>query len=139
MSDTHWQQQREWSGEARHVTEVRIFVARSLALHGAEAVVDDAVLVVSELATNAVLHARTPFRVSLSRADDHLHVAVGDASSTQPRAVASEPLGPSGRGLSIVGALSRGWGVENTAGGVKSVWACLLIPRIDDAARTVQI
>ena len=100
---------------------------------------EDAVLVVSELATNAALHARTPFRVSLSRADEHLLLEFTDASSTQPRAVRIEPLALSGRGLSIVGTVSHRWGVENTANGVKKVWASLPVPRVDDPSRTVHI
>jgi anti-sigma regulatory factor (Ser/Thr protein kinase) len=138
VSHTHWHHHKEWPGEARHVREVRQFVARSLVHHGLEAVMEDAVLVVSELATNAVVHARTPFRVSLSRADEELLLEVADASTTQPRTVGSEPLALSGRGLSIVGTVSQAWGVQNTANGVKKVWASLPTPRVDDPARTVQ-
>lgn len=52
--------------------------------------VDDAVLVVSELTTNVVLHARTRFLASLSRAEKHLLLAVTDASSALPRLAPGE-------------------------------------------------
>ena len=96
--------------------------------------VDDAVLVVSEIATNVVLHARTPFIVSLSRAEGQLLLEVTDASSAQPRlAWSDDPLATSGRGLSSVAILSQAWGVDNAPDGAKRVWACLPIPGVGDS------
>ena len=81
-------------------------------------------LVVSELATNAVRHARTPFTVSLHAFEQTLMLEVEDGSWTEPcQAVRAKLLDVHGRGLSIVSLLSRDWGVDPHPGGGKSVWA----------------
>lgn len=80
------------------------------------------VLVVSELATNAVRHARSPFSV-MARSDDRvIRIAVRDHSATMPQVQDVAPLQGSGMGLRMVAAVAGRWGVEVTAGG-KSVWA----------------
>jgi len=137
VSHTRWQHHHEWSGEPRHVHDVRRFVATSLARHGLDAMVQDAVLVASELATNAVLHARTSFAVSLSRADGHVLLQVTDASSAPPQRAWRDPLDVSGRGLSIVETVSQAWGVDNSANGLKSVWASFPVPPAGDSGRAV--
>jgi anti-sigma regulatory factor (Ser/Thr protein kinase) len=129
----HWQHQQEWPGEAHSVHDVRDFVTAHLVRHGLSALVDDAVLVVSELATNVVLHANTPFRVSLSRAEEQLLLEVTDHSSNPPRPAPGDPLSTSGRGLAIVGILSQSWGVHHATNGAKNVWASFPIPRVRDS------
>lgn len=64
-------------------------------------------LAVSELASNAVLHARTPFVVQIERLDDGVRVSVSDGDPTPPRVRQVEPANITGRGMSIVEALSR--------------------------------
>lgn len=80
-------------------------------------------LIVSELATNAVVHARTGFEVRISEdRDGHVHGSVTDTGGGVPsveRRVA--PLGEHGRGLRIVERLATTWGTEWLAGG-KRVW-----------------
>jgi anti-sigma regulatory factor (Ser/Thr protein kinase) len=79
-------------------------------------------LVVSELATNAVRHARSPFSV-LARSDDQvIRISVRDHSAAMPQVHDVAPLQGSGMGLRMVAAIAGRWGVEVTAGG-KSVWA----------------
>jgi two-component sensor histidine kinase len=79
--------------------------------------------VVSELATNAVVHAATAFTVNLSRLDDVLTLTVEDGSPGFPRQFGpGAELAPGGRGLRIVEALSTAWGVTDKVTG-KSVWA----------------
>ena len=69
---------------------------------------DTAALLVSELATNAVRHARTPFTVDM-RHDDHvLEVDVGDDDPRLP--ILRTPDDEGGRGLRIVAALADEWG-----------------------------
>lgn len=93
--------------------EARDFVASYLGNVENPAAVDKALLIVSELATNAVLHARTPFVVEVRDAGDVIWVAVRDGDVAKP-----EP----GRGLELVEAASREWGVDSAPAG-KVIWA----------------
>lgn len=87
--------------------------------------VDDAVLVVSELATNVERHSRSWLTVDVVAVDDHVLVAVTDPdvdSVPRPREVA--PDQPSGRGLLVVSSVSSWWGVV-VRQRTKTVWAAL--------------
>ena len=93
-----------------------------------ERVADDAALVVSELTSNAVLHARTPFNVSASRLGSGLRVSVADFDPTLPSPSINRPeellavRTMTGRGLALVAATADRWGCDAVAGG-KTVWA----------------
>ena len=94
------------------------------ALDGA---VPSAALVVSELVTNAVLHARTPFEVRLRVGADTVRIEVRDGSSRRPTVRNFSDGATSGRGLQVVQQLCQEWGVEAEGdGGGKTVWA--LVP-----------
>jgi len=87
--------------------------------------VDAILLVTSELVTNAVRHARTPFRLEVHSWEHSLTVVVTDACPTeqpQLREPLSDPLALHGRGLFLVDRLSRDWGFTNQ-GSSKQVWA----------------
>jgi anti-sigma regulatory factor (Ser/Thr protein kinase) len=85
--------------------------------------VDDARLLVSELVTNAVIHTRSPFSVSLESQPSRLRVAVHDESSAVPRSGGQTlETARGGRGLQIVATLADDWGVMATPAG-KTVWA----------------
>jgi anti-sigma regulatory factor (Ser/Thr protein kinase) len=83
---------------------------------------DDAVLMISELVTNAVRHAHSRLRVMASIADQTLRVEVSDDDPTLPM-VPSDPEhhDTSGRGLLIVDGLADHWGITPNTGG-KVVW-----------------
>ncbi|MGO9456976.1 MAG: ATP-binding protein [Acidimicrobiales bacterium] len=103
---------RRYAADPKSVMEARRFVLAQLPDAGAE--LRDAVsLMVSELATNAVLHARTEFVVCLERTEEWLRVEVIDRGSEMPR---RQPLPPPtaehGRGLRIVSELSDRWGID---------------------------
>jgi anti-sigma regulatory factor (Ser/Thr protein kinase) len=85
----------------------------------------DLLLVVSELATNAVLHAKSDFLVVVRQAEHSLGVAVADNDATVPSPQSPSPERASGRGMRIVQALARRWGVEPVPGDGKVVWAKL--------------
>lgn len=85
---------------------------------------DDALLIVSELAANAVQHARTPFSVEAQRDRDLARVIVRDSSALQPVMRHSDPTAPGGRGLALVNVLAHSWGVTRTPDG-KKVWATI--------------
>jgi CheY-like chemotaxis protein/anti-sigma regulatory factor (Ser/Thr protein kinase) len=98
------------------VPRAREFVERVLAAWGAERFLEDALLVVSELATNAVVHAESAFTVRLKLSAAALRIEVSDAaaeSSPEPRI--AEQTAEGGRGLFLVSAVSSAWGVETRA------------------------
>jgi anti-sigma regulatory factor (Ser/Thr protein kinase) len=88
-----------------------------------EALASDVALVTSELASNAVRHAATPFEVVLDFSSGHVRVEVRDASPAVPRGGAADD-GATGRGLGVVDRLASSWGVDATDRG-KVVWAQL--------------
>ena len=103
-------------------SKAREFVARHLRDHGMSDLVDDVQLVVSELATNAMVHAQTPFSVILIGFVQAVRLEVSDGSQDGSFMVTARLLDTTGRGIAIVGELSRDWGVTTGAAG-KSVWA----------------
>jgi anti-sigma regulatory factor (Ser/Thr protein kinase) len=108
----------------------QVAAARHFAVGAAEAIgccPADLALVVSELATNACVHAHTPFTVSLNRHESGLLVEVADED---PSPVTIQPLatGASGRGMQIVAAVAKDWGTSHCGPGGKSVWAVLGCP-----------
>ena len=87
-------------------------------------------LVVSELATNAVVHAQTPFTVALAIENGAVTVEVTDDDPRLPSARDPSPMALKGRGLVIVDQVSRAWGVRPVPGGGKVVWAELPYPHL---------
>ena len=88
----------------------------------------DVELVVSELATNAVLHAQSGFELTVNYDDTVLQIEVADGDPKLPSVGVNVPEAPSGRGLRIVEQLSKRWGVRYCASGPgrgKTVWADL--------------
>lgn len=90
-------------------------------------VLDVLALVVSELATNAVLHAGDQAELRLRQAPSALVVEVLDASPVTPRRRASDAESESGRGVAVVAALADRWGFRPTPEG-KAVWAEIALP-----------
>ncbi|XVU22746.1 ATP-binding protein [Actinoplanes sp. CA-054009] len=93
---------------------------------GLHSVWEDARLVVTELAANAILHAASDFEVVVSCPGRYLRVAVQDASTAMPQAV--EPGIEHGRGLHLIAAVSTHVGATRIRGG-KIVWALLKTDR----------
>lgn len=110
------------------VPDARRFVRTTLRSWECEDLADAAALVVSELATNAVLHARTPFTVRLLLdARGGVRLEVVDGSPRRPDRRTHSADAATGRGLAIVAELSEAWGVDVTDDG-KTVWADLAAP-----------
>lgn len=78
-------------------------------------------LLVSELVTNAVLHASPPLTLSIQLNGDQTRIVVTDGSSAHPQARPIHDDTADGRGLPLVEALSTSWG-WHIAGPGKSVW-----------------
>ena len=85
----------------------------------------DALLVVSELATNAVVHAGSRFTVTVRRNRQTLFIEVADPNPSMPVLAPVQTPALSGRGLLIVQDLSVDWGVSSQPGDGKTVWAQL--------------
>jgi anti-sigma regulatory factor (Ser/Thr protein kinase) len=109
------------------VPAARRFVVETLASWGADAVRTDAALVTSELATNAVEHAVSAFRVDVVRTHDAVRIALEDVGPSLPEVKAAAPDDFGGRGVAIVVRLARRWGCDPAPGG-KVVWAELALP-----------
>ena len=118
-----WSHETSLTAEASSAARARAFVSRHLRDHDLRHLVDDIEVVVSELATNAMAHAQTPFTVILCAFDETVVLEVSDQSRAEPSLVVARALDTSGRGVAIVQALSRDWGVLSRASGGKSVWA----------------
>ncbi len=112
------------------VSAARRFTADTLSQWSADGLVWTAQQVVSELATNAVLHAATDFSVVLSYAEDVLRIEVRDQSARAPRQRHYGQDATTGRGLTLVATLARAWGVQHDAEG-KHIW-CELVAELGD-------
>lgn len=110
------------------VRDVRDFVSDVFRAWGEDASTPEAEIIVAELASNAVVHARSPFRVSISRTKSEIKLSVSDAS-TAPPAPPDGNLGlmagrQGGRGISMVASLSLTWDTQHEANG-KTIWATM--------------
>ncbi|HET8581702.1 MAG TPA: SpoIIE family protein phosphatase [Jatrophihabitans sp.] len=116
---------RPMSADETSVAAAREFTATTLREWAvAEQVAEDAVLAVSELVTNAVVHGRPPVELRLHRTAEHVRIEVLDGSAVTPRELDATPEDEHGRGLRIVAALAEQWGSRRTDDG-KSVWCCV--------------
>ena len=116
-----WAEQA-FAGVTAAPAHARMFVIDVLSKWGRSDLIDDAVLVVSELATNAVIHGRSEFSVQIRRTGSNVRLEVVDDSSHEPCPTAASQFAAGGRGLSLVAAVSREWGFDRIDDG-KSVWA----------------
>ncbi|WP_078843593.1 ATP-binding protein [Streptomyces albus] len=115
----------------RSVGLARRRAARLVGEWGHPGLAGDTALLLSELATNALVHGHVPgrlFRVELSLGRGALRIAVSDArGEALPRPRPAALTGTSGRGLLIVRTLASRWGVAHRTVG-KTVWCELDLP-----------
>jgi anti-sigma regulatory factor (Ser/Thr protein kinase) len=110
------------AADLQSVRAARHFVGRECgALRLSPEHCDDALLLVSELVTNAVLHGRSDVCVEVSTRSDTVRIAVLDENSRHPAPVSEDPDALDGRGLALVDAVAARWGVEDRPIG-KAVW-----------------
>lgn len=120
-----------WPGEPGSVPTARRWVTSTLASWGVGEPVWTAAQVVSELATNATLHARSAFTVTVTVDEQCLRLEVQDASSVALHTRQYGSTATTGRGLHIVSTLSHEWGVTPQGHG-KTVWALLALDQVQD-------
>ncbi|MHA6765366.1 ATP-binding protein [Streptacidiphilus sp. PAMC 29251] len=89
--------------------------------------VDDVLLTVSELITNAHVHAHSNAQVVLTWDRTCLHVSVSDSSTDLPAPRAADDESTSGRGMVIVDALADRWEAHTRSNG-KTISACFRPP-----------
>ena len=110
--------------DATSPSRARSFVRAELSAQGLPDLVDDVELVVSELVTNAVLHAGTALVVTLSEDGARVLLTVRDHTPRfGPLVRTVTPSDTQGRGLMITEMISDDWGVEIASTSAKSVWA----------------
>ena len=102
----------------------RRFVARTLDAWGCADLADTACLLVSEILTNAVRHARTPVALRLHRTARDVSFEICDDNTHPPQRRLPDSDDESGRGLMLVESLAAAWGTRPTRTG-KSVWFTL--------------
>jgi len=111
----------EFPGEPESVREARAFVGDTLETWGLPAAVEVAVLLTSEVATNAVRHAGGPFEVTVEERTPEVLVKVRDGSARPPTLRVVPVDAENGRGLPMVRILADRWGSTTLAAG-KLVW-----------------
>lgn len=122
---TDWSFEAVFTADPISVSEARDFICRQMAAHELQHLVEDARLVVSELATNAVAHARTSFTLTVSRVGALVFIKVQDGSSAVPVKSTPGAMDIAGRGLLLTESLSHDWGAVATDNGSKAVWVAL--------------
>ena len=110
---------RQFPPDVAAIGDARAFVIEQLSIDPARCSLLATAL--AEVATNAVVHARTPFTVTVGRRGELVHVEVADGSPDLPVPKASSLRAPTGLGLRIVDEISTRWGAEATPQG-KTVW-----------------
>ena len=119
--------------EARSSSMSRRFVEHALTRWQLGALSDVAVLLTSELVTNAIVHAQTEVVVTITRDDARtITVAVSDSSCSAPRLQRHSDDAATGRGLGILDALASSWDVVSGTHG-KTVTFTLRHPTVPES------
>ena len=108
------------------VRVAREFVTRRCTEWGCADASDEAAVIVSELVTNAIIHAQTSCRVCVRRSPGVVRIEVTDSSELSPDPRLADDEDEHGRGLLLVSVMAVAWGVAPAPEGGKLVWAELL-------------
>ena len=103
------------------VARLRHFATDAVSLHAPDVDCDTVALLVSEVATNALVHGNGNVRLRVVPRPRGVRIEVLDGSSTLPRRRAATLYDEGGRGIALVEAMATSWGAETTADG-KVVW-----------------
>lgn len=114
----------------------REFATKTLRAWELDELIDDAVVIISELVTNAVRYGVPPYaasagdmpiKLTLVRQGRFVVCIVSDPSDQSPAVRAADDVCENGRGLHVIEALSRVWGWTPLPGAGKAVWAALTV------------
>ncbi len=120
---TNFMASAEFPASPQSAAAARRFVEAELRGQGWSANdIDTALLLTSEVVTNAVVHARTALVVQLELSRDRIRVDVDDQGMGVAVLGSAGVDDVGGRGLQIVDALADRWGDERRAGGRHRVW-----------------
>ena len=129
------QNQMVLTADPESVKAAREFTTATLRCWQLDALMDEGVMIASELVTNAVRHGAFPGgpgsgKVGLSwqRHIGRVICVVTDGSKMPPVLIQAEMDAESGRGLHVVDALAAGWGWTMVGATEKAVWAILAMP-----------
>jgi anti-sigma regulatory factor (Ser/Thr protein kinase) len=118
---------RQFAGVPESVAAARAFVRDAVELP--DDTCQSVMIMVSELATNAVVHADGAFVVSVVCTDDVMRVEVSDQGVGVPTLRSPEADDPHGRGLRVVAGLSDEWGVvPDSPASPTRVWFSVGLP-----------
>lgn len=99
----------------------RAFVSAQLLNWGLAGILDAVVLLISELVTNAVLHAASGSVVTITRSAVGVRLELSDCSRVGPTRRQHSGSSTTGRGLALLDDLADDWGWDRTADG-KTIW-----------------
>lgn len=126
-----WRVEQSFGADTRAPGAARDFVdvelTRRFSPLARPPVIDDALLVVSELVTNAVRAGSASVAVLVRLHHSELEIAVVDTAAGTPEVCQADPSDSHGRGLLIVTMVAAQWGVDDLPSG-KCVWAALALP-----------
>lgn len=103
------------------VARVRRYAADACAARGFDGDYDTLALLVSEIATNALVHGSGRVRVRVLGSGGRVRIEITDGSTAAPRPQRAGTDAEGGRGLALVDALSAAWGTRPLPDG-KTVW-----------------
>ncbi len=109
----------------RSAGDARRFVRGLLVDAGHEAWNEAASLAVSELVTNAVLHAHTEVELTVVTGRDHVRIEVRDDNPVLPSSRSYDDHATTGRGLELVASVTDSHGVDSLGPAGKVVWCCI--------------
>ncbi|MBS2545407.1 ATP-binding protein [Catenulispora sp. NL8] len=133
---SYWEM--SFDGLPERLSDVRQYVLKTL---GDVPGVDDVVLVSSELAANAIRHSVSgapggSFTLHLAESREAWHLRIDDMGGpSTPKPGHPDDNDEAGRGLPMVTALARAWGVVGDRNG-RAVWAEVAFPAVDAAAKS---
>src|SRR4051812_2971755 len=113
------------SPRPEEIRAARRFVVKAMDELGGDRLTEDerdVELLASEAISNAVIHAGTEVKICVSRRGTTFRVEVHDESASPVVRQSSDPDAPGGRGLSLIDALAKSWGVNQIHDDGKVVW-----------------